>query len=129
MRSKIAGLGPIPLEPKIVNIDLTDKVNGHLDYLDKMPEVLSYCGVKCRQFTKSASNKFSLSNKTSSAASTPSKCKQKSESGRSSMSGDSGAVDRYGSASESKSISVDGEKEPKNDSWEDLSVEQSSSAL
>ena len=87
MRSKIAGLGPIPLEPKIVNIDLTDKVNGHLDYLDKMPEVLSYCGVKCRQFTKSASNKFSLSNKASSAGSSPAKSKQKSESGRSSISG------------------------------------------
>ena len=60
MRAKIAGLAAIPLEPKIVNIDLTEVINGHLDYLDRMPEVLSYCGVKCKPM-KATVNRFSLS--------------------------------------------------------------------
>ncbi|XP_063713190.1 transmembrane and coiled-coil domain-containing protein 4-like isoform X2 [Symsagittifera roscoffensis] len=62
LRAKIAGLGPIPLEPKIVNIDLTEVIQGHLDYLERMPEVLSFCGVKCKA-VKQMLNKFSLSGK------------------------------------------------------------------
>ncbi|XP_075247755.1 transmembrane and coiled-coil domain-containing protein 4-like [Convolutriloba macropyga] len=62
LRAKIAGLGPIGLEPKVVNVDLTDVIPGHLDYLDHMPEVLAYCGIKCKPI-QAQENKFSLSTK------------------------------------------------------------------
>ncbi|XP_033107674.1 transmembrane and coiled-coil domain-containing protein 4-like isoform X2 [Anneissia japonica] len=47
--TNIAGLGPVNWDNKLVeNIDLTDIVGGHLDYSEKIDEILKHIGLKTR---------------------------------------------------------------------------------
>ncbi|XP_072174607.1 transmembrane and coiled-coil domain-containing protein 4-like [Diadema setosum] len=55
--SDIAGLEPIRWDNRrMVNVDLTDVVNGHLDYSDKMATILEQCGLETRELPRSSSD-------------------------------------------------------------------------
>ncbi|XP_070560790.1 transmembrane and coiled-coil domain-containing protein 4-like [Ptychodera flava] len=60
----IAGLQPIPLEDRrMVNVDLSDVVSGHLDYAKKMDTILRIIGVSVRDQSSSKLVKEDLESK------------------------------------------------------------------